>query len=358
MRQPGRRPSATKAFVSGCAGPRLDPDEIAFFADERPFGLILFRRNCREPAEIRDLVAAFRAAVGRADAPVFIDQEGGRVQRLQPPLWPAYPPAATLGRLAAHDAAAGTRAAWLHGRLIAADLLDLGIDVDCLPVLDVAGATTAAAIGDRSFGGDADSVAGLGRAVADGLIAGGVLPVMKHVPGHGRATVDSHLHLPVVDADVEALARSDFLPFAKLSDLPMAMTAHVVFRAVDADRAATVSATVIRDIIRGRIGFNGLLLSDDVSMHALSGDYATRAATIYAAGCDIVLHCNGRTQEMRAVARAAPELTGAAAERAAGALTARKTPARFDRDGAREEFLALLSRAGWPARGLSDESRS
>jgi beta-N-acetylhexosaminidase len=325
--------------------------ERDFFAAERPFGLILFARNCRTPDQVRDLVGAFRDSVDRPEAPVLIDQEGGRVQRLSPPAWPAYPPARKLGLLFEADREAGRRAAWLHGRLIAADLTAVGIDVDCAPVLDVIAPGASDAIGDRAFSGAPATVAALGRSLAGGLLAGGVLPVMKHIPGHGRATSDSHAELPVVAADVDALAASDFAPFVELRDLPMAMTAHVAYTAVDRDRPATVSPTVIRDIIRGRISFDGLLMSDDVSMHALSGDYAARAAAICDAGCDLVLHCNGRTEEMRAVAGAAPELAGVAGERAWRALAARQEPAPFQRDAARAEFMALLGRVGWTATG-------
>ena len=340
-----------KAFVSGCAGPRLERGEIDFFASEQPFGLILFKRNCREPAEIRDLTAAFRDAVGRADAPVFIDQEGGRVQRLQPPEWPAYPPARRIGLLTEVNPAAGRRSAWLHGRLIADDLRSIGIDIDCMPVLDVIAEGVGEAIGDRSFSPGAHSVAMLGRAIADGLMAGGVLPVMKHIPGHGRATVDSHKVLPEIDTSLAQLSVSDFVPFAELADLPMAMTAHVVLRAIDPRNAVTVSRVVIRDIIRKRIGFDGLLLSDDVSMHALSGDYASRAACIYDAGCDLVLHCNGRTEEMRRIGETAPVLAGKPRERALRALAMRTDPAPFDRRAGREEFLSLLARVNWPPVG-------
>jgi beta-N-acetylhexosaminidase len=341
---------AAKAFISGCAGPRLTAEEKVFFASEQPFGLILFKRNCREPAEIRDLTAEFRDATGRPDAPVFIDQEGGRVQRLQPPHWPAYPAARSLGELAEMDIKAGQRAAWLHGRLIAADLVNLGIDVDCIPVLDVIVPSVTEAIGNRSFGPDPQLVATLGRSMADGTVAGGVLPVVKHMPGHGRALSDSHKSLPVIDADLATLAASDFVPFAALSDLPIAMTAHVVLNAVDRDHPATASATVIRDIIRKRIGFDGLLVSDDVSMNALSGDYSARAASIYAAGCDLVLHCNGRTEEMREIGGAAPALGGKTRERALRALKARQTPTPLNIEAAREEYTALLARVGWPGR--------
>jgi beta-N-acetylhexosaminidase len=337
-----------KAFISGVAGPQLTADEADFLAAEQPWGLILFKRNCREKDEVRALVAAFRAAVGRPDAPVLIDQEGGRVQRLQPPGWPAYPNARVLGLIGESDPASGTRAAWLQGRLIAADLNELGITVDCLPVLDVAAPDVSEAIGNRSFGGDPRLVARLGRAAADGALAGGVLPVMKHIPGHGRATADSHMSLPVVDADLATLAATDFVPFAALADLPAAMTGHVVYSAIDPKNPATTSRIVIRDIIRQRINFDGMLVSDDVSMNALSGDCGERAVAIRDAGCDIVLHCNGRIEEMRAIADAAPVLAGKAGERAARALASIREPMPFDRKAGREELLALAARANWP----------
>jgi beta-N-acetylhexosaminidase len=337
-----------KAFICGCAGHQLQPEEVEFFAAAQPFGMILFRRNCRNPKQIGELAAAFRQAVGRDDAPVLVDQEGGRVQRLAPPEWPAYPPARSIGMLAEADPAAGHRAAWLHGRLIAADLHEVGIDVDCAPVLDVATDGMSDAIGDRAFSAGAHLVAMLGRAVADGLLAGGVLPVMKHMPGQGRATVDSHKALPVIDGELPALAVGDFVPFAELADLPIGMTSHVILKSVDSRNPATVSRAVIRDIIRGRIGFDGLLVSDDVSMDALSGDYASRAASIYDAGCDLVLHCNGRTEEMRRIGDAAPALEGKPLERAIRALRMRKDPAPFDRESARAEFLAHLARVNWP----------
>jgi beta-N-acetylhexosaminidase len=336
-----------KAFVSGCAGTSLAPEEEAFFAAEQPWGLILFRRNCADRQQVSDLVGSFRDAVGRADAPILIDQEGGRVQRLRPPVWPAYPAARVIGLLAEADVEAGTRAAWLQGRLIAADLIELGITIDCLPVLDVIVRGASEAIGDRSYGGDASLVAMLGRATASGTLAGGVLPVMKHMPGHGRATADSHLSLPIVDADLDLLAASDFMPFAALRDLPLAMTCHVVYSAIDPTRPATTSPTVIRDIIRKRISFDGLLVSDDVSMNALAGDYGDRVRAIRDAGCDLVLHCNGRIEEMRAVADATPELAGPTGERAARALAVTRPVEPFDRRTGREELIGLVARAGW-----------
>jgi beta-N-acetylhexosaminidase len=336
-----------KAFISGCAGERLSAEEDAFFATEQPWGLILFRRNCNDREQIIDLVGSFREAVGRDDAPVLIDHEGGRVQRLRPPVWPAYPAARVIGQLAEIDIDAGSRAAFLQGRLIAADLAEVGISIDCTPVLDVIVAGATEAIGDRSFGGDPTITATLGRAMADGLLTGGLLPVMKHVPGHGRATSDSHLSLPVVDADIEVLEATDFTPFMALRDLPMAMTCHVLYTAIDPTRPATTSPTVIRDIIRKRISFDGLLISDDVSMNALTGDHRDRARAIHGAGCDLVLHCSGRIEEMRAIAAAAPELAGEAGERAARALAETRRAQRFDRETGREELLRLVERAGW-----------
>ncbi len=338
--------AAGKAYIAGCGGRYLSGEEQAFFNSEPPWGLILFKRNCHSVEQVAALTAEFREIVDRADAPVLIDQEGGRVQRLCPPVWPAYPPGRILGRLAESDIETGRRAAWLQARLIAGDLRQLGITVDCLPVLDVIAPGSSQVIGDRSFGDDPMLVADMGRSVADGLLDGGVLPVIKHVPGHGRATSDSHHSLPVVDADLESLAH-DFAPFAALADLPCAMTSHVVYTAVDRTRPATTSPVVIRDIIRGRINFGGLLMSDDVSMNALSGDYGERARAIYAAGCDLVLHCNGRTEEMRKIAEAAPPLAGISGERAARALARVQQPKPFDRDAGREELLALAARAGW-----------
>jgi beta-N-acetylhexosaminidase len=338
-----------KAFISGCAGTSLSPEEVGFFAEHRPWGLILFKRNCAYPSEIQNLTATFRGAVGREDAPVLIDQEGGRVQRLGPPKWEAYPPCRLLGVVGEANAAEGERAAWLQGRLIGADLEELGITIDCAPVLDVIVAGASEAIGNRSFGGEAGLVARLGRAMAEGLFEAGVLPVVKHSPGQGRATSDSHHDLPVVTTDLETLAASDFRPIAELADLPMAMTSHTVYSAVDPGRPATTSPAIIRDIIRKRISFDGLLMSDDISMNALSGDYASRAARITDAGCDLVLHCNGRIEEMRAVAEVVPPLAGKSGERAARALRQRRKPATFDRKAGREELLALMERAGWTA---------
>jgi len=337
-----------KAFISGCAGTALTEDEIAFFRDERPWGLILFKRNIGTAEAVCDLVAAFRDALGDPDRPVLIDQEGGRVQRIGPPLWPNRPAAKFSGDLYATDQAAGRRMAWLQGRLIASDLADLGITVDCIPVLDVSTPHTHAAIGNRAFSHDADAVTALGLAAAEGLMAGGVLPVMKHMPGHGRATLDSHLALPQVDAALSTLKHSDFVPFRALAALPMGMTAHIVFEAIDPGRPATTSRILVDEIIRGHIGFDGLLMSDDLSMKALGGDYSSRAAAVLDAGCDMVLHCNGLMDEMRAVADAVPVLSGRSAERAVAALAARKPAHPLDREAAEAEYATLAERAGWP----------
>ncbi len=274
---------------------------------------------------------------------MLVDQEGGRVQRLGPPEWPAYPPGAAYGRLYDHDPAAGLAAARLGARLIASDLHPLGIGVDCLPLADVPVHNADAVIGDRAYGETPDKVAAIAAAIAEGLEAGGVLPVLKHIPGHGRATADSHERLPIVNADRATLDRSDFAAFRPLAGLPMAMTAHVVFAAIDPVCPATTSATMIRDVIRGFIGFDGLLMSDDVSMGALNGSLADRTRASLAAGCDVVLHCNGKLAEMQAVATEAPVLAGEALRRADAALGRRRKPEALDLPAARAQFAALMA---------------
>ncbi|MEW5686004.1 MAG: glycoside hydrolase family 3 N-terminal domain-containing protein, partial [Pseudomonadota bacterium] len=249
------------ACILGCSGPSLTQAEIAFFRDARPWGFILFARNIEDPDQVRGLTAQLREAVGRADAPVLVDQEGGRVQRLGPPHWRRYPPARAYAGLP--DPTLRRAMARLGARLMAHDLAAVGINANCAPVLDVPGPQAHAVIGDRAYAEDPDEVAVLGRAVAEGLIAGGVLPVMKHIPGHGRARSDSHEALPVVDAAPEALDARDFAPFRALSDMPAAMTAHVVYAAFDRRRPATTSSAVLRGVVRTRIGFHGLLVSDD-----------------------------------------------------------------------------------------------
>ncbi|MTI45668.1 beta-N-acetylhexosaminidase [Roseibium hamelinense] len=311
----------TKAFISGCAGLTITDEEARFFTQEDPWGLILFRRNIETPDQVRALTSAFRDCVGRPDAPVLIDQEGGRVARLRQPHWPEFPPQKLFGDLFAVSVEKGCRAAWLGARLIADELQKLGITVDCLPLLDVATPHMSDAIGDRALSQDPNVVTALGRAVVQGLTAGGVLPVMKHIPGHGRGTVDSHLELPKVGASLPELETSDFLPFASLKDLPMGMTAHIVYEAIDPDHPATQSKTVIHEIIRGALHFDGLLMSDDISMNALAGSIRDRAERSFEAGCDLVLHCNGALDEMRQVAEGAPVLAGKTQERCVHALS-------------------------------------
>ena len=336
---------APRAFITGLSGPAITANERAFLRAAAPWGLILFKRNVQTPEQIIALVSEFRNVTGRADAPVLIDQEGGRVQRLGPPLWPSYPPGAAYGRLYDRDRALGLGAARLGGRLIAADLAALAITVDCLPVADVPVPGSDRVIGDRAYGVTPAKVAALAGAAAGGLAEGGVLPVLKHLPGHGRAMADSHLRLPVVSADRETLESTDFAAFRPLSGLAMGMTAHVVFTAIDRELPATTSATIISQVIRGFIEFDGLLMSDDLSMGALSGSLAERTRAALAAGCDMALHCNGDLAEMEAVAGAASELTGAAARRAAAALAARQAPRSLDLAAARAEFARMMDGA-------------
>ena len=292
------------------------------------------------------LITELRESIGEPDAPVLIDQEGGRVQRFGPPHWPVYPPGAVFGTLYDIDRKLGLTAARLSARLIAADLIDLGVTVDCLPLADVPVAGADAVIGNRAYGTEPGKVAAIARAVTEGLEQGGVLPVLKHIPGHGRATADTHFKLPVVDTPKAELERTDFAAFQPLADLPMAMTAHVVFSALDPAQPATTSATIIEQVIRGSIGFQGLLMSDDVSMNALAGSIAERTRAIVSAGCDMVLHCNGNLDEMREVARETPVLSGKALDRAKRALASRKPPQPLDRAAARAELDELIGRAG------------
>ena len=283
---------AVRAFITGLAGTALSPAERAFVREHEPWGFIIFKRNVETPSQLRRLIGAVREAAGR-NVPVLVDQEGGRVQRLGPPHWPSYPPGAAYGRRYDRNPADGIRAAYLGARLIAADLAAVGIDVDCLPVADVPASGADPIIGDRAYGQSADKVSALARAVADGLLEGGVLPGLKHIPGHGRASADSHRALPVVETDHATLSKTDFAAFQALRDLPLGMTAHVVYTAIDPIAPATTSVTLVRDVIRGWLGFAGLLMSDDISMGALSGSIEARARTAIAAGCDVILHCSG-----------------------------------------------------------------
>ncbi len=314
-----------RAFVSGCSGHSLSTDERAFFEATSPWGLILFKRNVSEPSQVKDLISEFRDVVKRADAPVLIDQEGGRVQRVGPPHWRRYPAAQRYLEATRGNVAEAEILARLGGRLIAHDLAALGITIDCAPVLDLAFEGRTDAIGDRTFAKDPEVVAVLARAFADGLIAGGVLPAIKHMPGHGRATTDSHKELPRVDVPLAELVRTDFAPFRKLADLPIALTAHILFPAIDPHAPATLSPKIVSEIIRGEIGFDGLLLTDDLSMEALQGDFGSRTTALFAAGCDVALHCNGILSEAEAVAAASPVLKNRALERAERALSLLKT---------------------------------
>jgi beta-N-acetylhexosaminidase len=325
----------------GCAGERLSEAERRFCVEAQPLGFILMGRNCKEPAQIRALVTEFRDAVGRADAPVLIDQEGGRVARLRPPYWRAYPPAA---RLAALPEPRAIEAVQLGARLIADDLAALGVTVDCLPVLDLPTAGADPVIGDRAYADEPTRATKLGRAGCDGLLAGGVLPVIKHIPGHGRAQVDSHRALPRVDASAAELAGHDFVPFRTLAEMPWAMTAHIVFSAIDDAAPATMSARLIDEVIRRDIGFGGVLVSDDITMGALDGSLGERTRRALAAGCDLVLHCSGVLAEMEEVAAAALPISAETAERLArGEALRRRSRQPFDRAAAESRFDALLA---------------
>src|SRR6516225_7580318 len=343
---------AVRAFITGLSGTTLTAAERAFLREREPWGFIIFARNVETPSQLSRLLASVRDAV-RRDAPVLVDQEGGRVQRLGPPHWPSYPPGAAYGRLYDSDAAQGTKAAYLGARLIAADLAAVGIDVDCLPVADVPVSGADSVIGDRAYGESAEKVAVLARAVTDGLLASGVLPVLKHIPGHGRATADSHGALPIVETDRETLMTTDFAAFRPLSDLPLGMTAHIVYTPIDPIAPATTSVTLIRDVIRDWLGFRGLLMSDDISMGALSGSIEARSRAAIAAGCDLVLHCNGELDEMRAVASAVPVLAGEAAARADAALKRRGQVLEQDLAALRAEWTALMDAGASARRAIS-----
>jgi beta-N-acetylhexosaminidase len=322
----------------------LSAAERAFFRDCDAAGYILFRRNIETPAQVRALVDEFRDAVGRADAPVLIDQEGGRVARLPVPPWRKAPPPAVFGTLADADPEAGARAAYLNSYLIGAELRALGINVDCAPLLDLRVQGAHDIIGDRAFGETPDRVVHLGRASCEGFLDAGVIPVIKHIPGHGRAHADSHVSLPVVDTPLDLLRETDFAPFKALSDMPMAMTAHIVYTAVDPDRPATTSSSLIADIVRGELGFDGLLMSDDICMKALRGGLTERTGAVMTAGCDVVLHCNGALDEMRQVADAAPALSESGARRLTDALGRVAGRSQPDVDNAARELDGIFEK--------------
>ncbi len=329
------------ALITGLAGATLLPDETRFLSEMRPIGIILFLRNCVSHHQIRALVADAKVAIGSDEVLVLIDQEGGRVQRLRPPLGRALPPAAAYAALYAQNPSKVCQAAFDAARLVAQDLIELGINTDCAPVLDVPVEGSHAIIGDRAYGTSPEQVAALGRAVAEGFLAGGVLPVIKHIPGHGRATKDSHLDLPVVTTSHADLSATDFAAFKALSDMPAAMTAHVVFTGIDPDAPASTSLKVTRDVMRGEIGFDGLLMSDDLSMHALTGTIRERAEAVIRAGSDVALHCNGDLTEMAQAAAGVPVLAGDALRRAESALRLLQSSKPFDLARA-EASLALV----------------
>ncbi len=331
----------TSAAIYGCLGHRLTEDEKAFFAEVRPWGFILFRRNIDTPEQVRALTDALRALIGDPEAPILIDQEGGRVQRMGPPHWPKYPPGAAYLK-ATNDLAQARELTRLGARLMAHDLREVGITVDLLPVLDVPVPGAHDIVGDRAYGADPATVALLGRAAAEGLLAGGVLPCIKHMPGHGRAFADTHKDLPTVHADFETLDGWDFAPFKALSDMPWAMTAHIVFTAVDRKRPATQSKTAVK-MMREHLGFGGLIMTDDLSMQALSGDLGQRAHRSLKAGCDLVLHCNGDMAEMQAVAEATGKLKGRAKARAEAAMARIvRTPEPLDPVAGHERFFQAM----------------
>ncbi|MDB5458405.1 MAG: Beta-hexosaminidase [Caulobacteraceae bacterium] len=329
------------AAIFGCAGPRLSAQEKAFFREVKPWGFILFARNIQTADQTRALIDDLRAAAGDDNALVFVDQEGGRVQRLKPPLARLRRPAQMFGALYARDPQGAVEAVTLNHQLIAHELRALGFDADCAPCVDLRLPETHAVIGDRAFGHDPSEISALGRAAMDGLLAGGVAPVIKHIPGHGRAMADSHMELPVVETPLGVLEATDFQPFKGLADAPMAMTAHVVFTAVDPDACVTLSHRAIETVVRGFIGFDGLLMSDDLSMHALGGSFEERTRLSIGAGCDVVLHCNGEPGEMHAIAKAAPRLHGRAAERAADARAVARREQSFDPQAAEARLAAL-----------------
>jgi beta-N-acetylhexosaminidase len=332
-----------RTVIFGCGGPRLSHEEKRFFAAAQPLGFILFARNVDTPAQVSALTAELRACVGRADAPILIDQEGGRVQRLRPPHWRLAPPAAQFAALAQRSPERAVEAVRLNARLMAADLADLGITVDCAPVLDVPQPGAHSIIGDRAFGDTPAQVANLGRAMAEGLLSGGILPVIKHMPGHGRPTVDSHVDVPVVEASLVELEAVDFAPFKALNDMPWAMTAHVIYTALDRAAPASISAGVIATAIRGTIGFDGVLLSDDIGMGALAGSFAERARAVLAAGCDVVLHCSGDLAEMANVVDGAESMSEATQRRLARGEAMRRRPNAFDRHAATARVETLLA---------------
>lgn len=333
------------AVTYGLGGETLSPDEKAFFRDADPWGFTLFARNVDRPRQVRALTESLRDLLGR-NVPVFIDQEGGRVQRCKPPTWRAAPAAARFGELWDREPELALEAVKLNHRLLGAELIALGVDVDYAPCADLSVPGAHDVIGDRAFHSDPAAIAAMASAALDGLLYQGVLGVIKHLPGHGRAAADSHLELPVVETERGALEETDFAAFASIKGALMAMTAHVVYADIDADDPATHSSEVISTVIRGAIGFDGLLMTDDLSMKALRGELQSRGERALKAGCDLLMHCNGELAEMIQVAHAAPVLDGRAAERAEAALAARRAPAELDFDAGVKQLDALFKEAG------------
>ena len=329
---------AARAAILGLKGPRLSANEAAFFRDADPWGFILFARNIETPDQMRRLNGDLRNAVGR-DALVFIDQEGGRVQRMTAPHWRKYPPASTYRAMGDN----AERAAWLHARLTAHDLRDVGVTANCAPVLDIPSKGADPIISDRAYGQTTREVISLANATMAGYMAGGVAPVIKHIPGHGRATVDSHKSLPIIKSWAGALEDRDYVPFKALKDAPMAMTAHVVLKSVDPAAPVTLSAKAMSRIVRGSIGYNGLVMTDDLEMKALSGDLSDLTSRALSAGCDIALHCSGNMANMVKVISSCSRLSGKSLERATIADYVACTPEPFDVEAGRAEFDDLLS---------------
>ncbi len=341
--------SSLKPVIVGCTGLELSHEERRLFSSANPLGLILFARNIDNPSQVTRLTNEFRSCVGRADAPVLIDQEGGRVARLRPPHWDELPPAALLGELYRIDPVRGIAAAKVLGRILASQLSALGINVDCTPVLDLRIAEADKVIGDRAFSADPKTIAALGRALCDGLRVGGVMPVIKHLPGHGRAMADSHHALPVVETSLDTLEMADFSPFSALRDMPIGMTAHILYTAIDREKCATLSPTVISTIIRQQIGFNGLLLSDDLGMKALSGTPADLAVEAVQAGCDVALYCQHDLAAMTEILERLPLMSDESSQRYRNAVNWMRPMNLFDPHLARAEFSQLISNVKLPA---------
>ena len=331
------------AAIFGTSGPELTADERAFFADANPAGYIIFKRNVVDRAQLRALTDSLRALHGRDDLPILIDQEGGRVQRMGPPIWPAFPAGAAFDALYNVAPMSAIEAARVNAKAIALTLAEVGINVNCAPLLDVRQPETHAAIGDRAYGSDPIRVASLGRAVLDGLREGGVVGIVKHMPGQGRAVVDSHHDLPVVSASAAELA-SDFRAFERLNSAPMGMTGHIIFEAFDKTLCATMSPTIINDVIRGIIGFDGLLMSDDLDMSALNGDVSDRAASCVAAGCDLALNCWGRIDEMIAIAAKVGTISERGRERLSAAMATIAPPGDTGSTSDSGEIAALIAK--------------